>query len=317
MTMKVAEWLSVMEREYLDEYIPAGGAAIKFLVADGDDVELIDELADASRARHYITSTVDAREFRIDKIEEIFWAVARQVRWQDLAATVRRRGFADLEWSVPPGTAETFDAIAEATGMHRQMAENAMNKWLTENVFRDYQLSADFRMAMMFLCLEPMRSPLPGSTPLESSIIEWLNGELRLASAVKSAQIYQKIARHNARDLFVSLGHWVRTADRPGVSVVIDARAIGIPTRAQAATPSQWYSRAQVMDLYEVLRQFIDSIDETENTFITVVLPPMLLLDPKRGMEAYRALHMRIVEEVRDRTQDNPFAALVRLSEEA
>lgn len=315
MTMKTAEWLDVIGREYLDAFIPAGGAAIKFLIADGDRGELIDELSEASRQRHYVTATADARETRIDKIEEMFWAVARQVKWQELAAVVRRRGFRELEWVVPTGTPETFDAISEATGMHRQTLENQMNVWLNANVFGDYRLSADFRMAMMFLCLEPMKSPLPEATPLESRIIEWLNGELRLISAVRSAQIYQRIARHNARDLFVSLGHWVKSAGHPGISVVIDARAIGVPTRAHAVPPAHWYTRAQAMDLYEVLRQFIDSMDETENTFITVVLPPALTLDPKRGMESYRALQMRIVEEVRDKTKDNPFAALVRLSE--
>ncbi len=314
--MNVADWLAVMGREYLDKYIPAGGAAIKFLVADGNDDALIDEIAEASRQRGYVTATVDAREMDINKVEEIFWAVARQVRWQDLAASVRRRGFQDLQWQIPDGTAETFESIADAIGTNRQLLENAMNRWLTVNVFRDYRLSSDFRLAMMFLCLEPLKSPMAGPTPLESSIIDWLNGELRLISALRSAQIYQKIARHNARDLFVSLGHWVKSAGKPGVSVVIDARAIGVPTRAQAPDPSQWYSRAQILDLYEVLRQFIDSMDETENTFIAVVFPPMLTSDPKRGMEAYRALQMRIVEEVRDRTQENPFAALISLSEE-
>lgn len=316
MTMNVADWLAVVGRDYLDEYIPAGGAAIKFLVADGHDFALIEELAQASRPRNYVTATVDAGETRIDRIEELFWAVARQVPWRDLASVVRRRGFTDLLWGVPEGTPETFSAIANATGMNQQMLENAMNKWLTTNIFRDYRLSADFRMAMMFLCLEPMKSPLSEATPLETSIIAWLNGELRLISAVKPAQIYQKIARHNARDLFVSLGHWVRSAGQPGVSVIIDARPTGVPTKSQAATLSHWYTRAQVMDLYEVLRQFIDSMDETENTFITVVLPPALISDSKRGMEAYRALQMRIAEEVRDKTHDNPFAALVRLSEE-
>ncbi len=316
MTMKAAKWLDVIGREYLDEYVPAGGAAIKFLIADGNDEELIDQLTETSRRRGYVTATVDARAMRINKIEEIFWAVARQVSWQDLAVAVCRRGFAELKWEIPEGTPETFEAIADANAVNRQLLENQMNKWLTQSVFRDYQLSVDFRMAMMFLCLESMKSPLAAPSPLVKSIIEWLNGELRLISAVRSAQIYQKIARHNARDLFVSLGHWVQSAGRPGVSVVIDARAIGVPNRAQAVAPSQWYSRSEVMDLYEVLRQFIDSMDETENTFITVVLPPALISDPKRGMEAYRALHMRIVEEVRDRRQDNPFAALIRLSEE-
>ena len=42
-------------------------------------MELIDELSDAARQRGYVTATVDAREVRIDKIEELFWGVARQV----------------------------------------------------------------------------------------------------------------------------------------------------------------------------------------------------------------------------------------------
>ena len=64
MTMNVAEWLDVIGREYLDKYIPDGGAAIKFLVADGQESGLIDELSEASRRRDYITATVDAREGR-------------------------------------------------------------------------------------------------------------------------------------------------------------------------------------------------------------------------------------------------------------
>jgi hypothetical protein len=35
--------------------------------------------------------------------------------------------------------------------------------------------------------------------------------------------------------------------------------------------------------------------------------------DDARGLPAYSALHLRIIDEVRDRRRANPFAALVRL----
>ena len=32
--LPLAEWLSVIEREYLSEFVPAGGAAVKFAILD-------------------------------------------------------------------------------------------------------------------------------------------------------------------------------------------------------------------------------------------------------------------------------------------
>jgi hypothetical protein len=32
--LPLAEWLSVVEREYLSDYVPAGGAAVKFAILD-------------------------------------------------------------------------------------------------------------------------------------------------------------------------------------------------------------------------------------------------------------------------------------------
>ena len=36
--LPLAEWLSVLEREYLSEFVPAGGAAVKFAILDDDAV---------------------------------------------------------------------------------------------------------------------------------------------------------------------------------------------------------------------------------------------------------------------------------------
>ena len=39
------------------------------------------------------------------------------------------------------------------------------------------------------------------------------------------------------------------------------------------------------------------------------------MTDDNRGLPAYSALQLRIVDEVRDRRRPNPFAALVRLED--
>jgi hypothetical protein len=75
----------------------------------------------------------------------------------------------------------------------------------------------------------------------------------------------------------------------------------------------QYYSKAAVLDAYEVVRQLVDATDVLRNAFIAVTLPPEMVTDEARGLPAYSALQLRVVDEVRDRRRANPFAALVRL----
>lgn len=315
MSFAVAAWVEAIGREYLDDFVPDGGASVKFAVADRGGEGPGPALLAAARQRGFLVATVDAAVTRVYEIDKLFHEVARQVPWRELAADVRARAVKELGWERPATGETTFASIGSANGLADHLVENALNRWFTDKVFKDYRLSEDFRMAMMFLCLEPMRSPLPDASPLEANIVDWLHGELRLLSAVKRAQIYQKIARHNARDLFVSLGHWARSAGRSGLCVAIDARQIGFGSRTQVPPGTQFYGKRQLLDFYEVLRQFIDATGELESTFIAVVMPPEFTNDDLRGMRAYRALEARVAEEVRDRSHDNPMGTLVRVEE--
>ncbi|MEP6463109.1 MAG: BREX system ATP-binding domain-containing protein [Frankiaceae bacterium] len=74
-----------------------------------------------------------------------------------------------------------------------------------------------------------------------------------------------------------------------------------------------YYSKAAALDAYEVLRQLIDATDRLRHALIAVAGPPELLTDDARGLPAYSALHLRVMDEVRDRRRSNPFAALMRL----
>jgi hypothetical protein len=79
------------------------------------------------------------------------------------------------------------------------------------------------------------------------------------------------------------------------------------------ANGRHYYTRAAAMDLYEVLRQFIDSTDQMDSCFVAAVASPEFRDDEQRGLDIYQALKMRVADEVRAIQQDNPMASLVRV----
>ena len=68
------------------------------------------------------------------------------------------------------------------------------------------------------------------------------------------------------------------------------------------------------MEHYELLREFVDSVDQLTSTLF-VVLTSQDFVDENstRGYGIYQALRTRVMDDVRDRNMANPIASLVRL----
>jgi hypothetical protein len=147
-----------------------------------------------------------------------------------------------------------------------------------------------------------------------AAVLDWLRGELRQISALKTALIFRRISRHNGRSLLFSLAHWLTTNGRAGLILELDIRRLALSRRpAPDERVGHYYSKAAVLDAYEVLRQLVDNIDELSHCCVVIVAAPEFLTDPARGLDAYQALKLRIYDEVRDRQRDNPYSALIRL----
>jgi hypothetical protein len=146
------------------------------------------------------------------------------------------------------------------------------------------------------------------------AVLGWLHGELRSVSAVRSALIYTRIGRHNARAMLASTAALLLAAGYRGLVVCFDYGRLAEARRPPVeARQGFYYSKAAVLDAYEVLRQFIDATDELRGVLVIAIMPPELMTDETRGLPAYTALQLRVADEVRDRRRANPFAALVRL----
>ena len=309
----VDDYVGFLDREYLRGYVDRGGAAVKFAIGDDASAEaFIDALSSAARSAGYVVAGIDATETRVHLLEQVFFEVARQVDWEALAATATRTAVAAAGY--PASTDDlSLDLLADHHQVEPRELRRDIDRELQLRVHRDYAMVAEFRTAMLRLCQAQLRAGHVAEAE-HTAILEWLRGDLRLISALKSALIFRRIGRHNARPLLFSLAHWLSVNDQAGLLLVLDLRRLGFARRPSPdERHGHYYTKAALLDAYEVLRQLVDNTDEMANCFVAVVASQSFVIDGARGVDAYQALKLRIFDEVRDRHRDNPFSSLVRL----
>jgi hypothetical protein len=259
---------------------------------------------------------VDAREVKVHMVDRLFFEVARQVPWDDLARAVVLRALEELRFRLPgEGAPLSLESLAEANRYDPQELRRDLARRLQQEILGDYLLAQEFRTAMLRLC-QAQVDPGVAAQHDRTAVLEWLTGTLRLISGVRAAGIFQRVGRHSARHLLLSLARWVTVAGRSGLLLDLDITRYAVARRGEAGE-GLYYTRAATMDAYEVLRQLIDATDELTSCLVLVACAPEFLTDEGRGLEAYHALKLRIWDEVRDRRRGNPLGALVRLSPEA
>lgn len=311
MSTDLEQWLSIVEDDYLRYFIPHGGSAVKFavvpstLAAERTRSDLR-RLADTTNCQFVYLNAATAR---INRIDQSFHAVAQQINWDALTTAFLSRMLAEQGFTRPgQGRDITYKEIADCNAYDESEVRVELRNALRDKVHRDFGMTREFRIAMMRLCQSQL-SPTADEVLMAEAIKSWLRGELRLLAAVKSALIFQKIALHNARDMFLSLAHWVRVAGHEGLLIVMDISRCLESKKPMDGTLS--YTPNNVLDAYEVLRQFVDTTDELQGCFMTVIAPHAFLEDPKRGLERYTPLHTRVSNDVHDRHRSNPLASLV------
>jgi hypothetical protein len=310
----IDDYVRFLEHDYLHGYLEDGGSALKFVVPadDGAANYFIEAFSSTAQSAGFATAKVDAAETRVHLLEQVFFAVARQLDWDGLASTATHKALAEAGYPAP-AEGLGLDSLASHYGVDPRELKRDVDRQLQQQVNRDYAMVQEFRTAMLRLCQAQLRSGQVVDAE-HIAVLEWLRGELRHISVLRSALIFRKIGRHNARHLLFSLAHWLAVNDRAGFALVLDTRRLGFARRpSPEERRGHYYTRSALLDTYEVLRELVDNTDEMANCMVIVVASPTFLSDPSRGLDAYHALKLRIFDEVRDLKRDNPYSALIRL----
>jgi P-loop Domain of unknown function (DUF2791) len=326
----VDEYLEFLSKEYLADFIRRGGAAVKVAVVGDDQVaeRFHAGLATAAGDEGYLYAGVDAASDRMHLIDKVFFALARQVDWRALARSAVRAAYDAAAFPVPdagilsdapgqdasgpPGDL-TVASVAASYDVNSRELYRSVRRQLEQALLGGPGLAHEFRLAMLRLCQAELGAGDVDAVERDA-VLGWLQGERVPLSALRSALIYGRIGRHNARALLASLARWLPTVGSAGLVIDLDLARLAVGRRpAVAEREGIYYSKAAVLDAYEVVRQLIDATDSLSSLLVAVVVPPELVTDELRGLPAYSALQLRVADEVRDRRRTNPYAALVRL----
>ena len=316
-TIPLHDWLRHLDVEYVSTFIKDGGASIKFAVLEENrKLEFSEVMEGRCTELEYAVVKLDAVETKVHMPQDVFFGLAKQVDWRFLARRMIVRLAGGIGYDVnaisPSETMNVFGAIAKINGLESQSVLHELRRELETGVTKEYRMDKDFRVAMTSLCLcENVR---PDQEYSGQPLIDWLTGMNTRLSSVKSFFINTGINRTTARHFIESALFWFRHVGYAGSVIVLDHSRILLPKNPKDG--SRYYTKAMVMDHYELLREFIDGTDQLAGTLVVIVTNSAFLdEDPRsKGFGIYQALRTRIMDDVRDKHLVNPVASLVRLS---
>ena len=313
--MVAKDWLGVLEQDYLRNFVREGGGAIKVAVfPDQASLQGCQQGLDGmANSEAYVFARVDARFTKIHMVERLFHKIAKQIDWDDLAYRFVVRLLEENGYQIPTNRHEfSLRQVAALNERKEPMLRRDVQTWLEKSIEGDTGLCREFRMAMIRLCLAQFDAG-DSDRVLATSVKEWLCGDLRLVSGVKKALIYQKVARHNARHMLRSLTRWLRLSGKGGLILSLDISRYFGKRQESPIDGSLTFTPSATMDLFELLRQFLDTADEIEGLLMVVLAPEEFLTDPRRGVDRYEALKLRVWDDIRPKHRQNPLASLVRI----
>lgn len=306
------QWISVIGAEYFDRFLPAGGAAVKFVIAGEDTTErLLHATAGLAGEHGMILARISAGDIRMHMLQDLFFALARMLPWDDLARRYVEDLFTRNDYPWPePGQRMTMAQLAHEFGVAPNLLTRGRDQWLSRDLWDDPHLARDFRSAILHLCLVRLE---PEGDGIASPVQQWLCGEKVPLAQLRQYDIVARITRTNARSMLISVCHWLRKCGISGLVLALDLRPA-----LRGGTPPDGtvrYSASAVMDLYEVLRELIDDIEHLPGLFVLALADQALIAgDRRRTLDTYKALEMRIWPDVRPGDRQNPLAPLVTVS---
>jgi hypothetical protein len=305
-------WLDIVAAEYLADYIPAGGGAVRFVVAEPVLLDWLSAgLRERAAANGLETIEIDLASLRLHMLQNVVFAVAAALPWERLLQTRLEALVAAAGYRWPrPGAVVRLAELAEANNVAAHLLRRDLTQALSREIWQDPLLTQDVRNAMIAL----LESRLTGEDEaLAEAVMGWLRGTLRTVAPLRAARIGHRIGRQNARGVLMSLCRWLRCCGGAGMVLLIDIRQLHRERRAVAE--GLFYTPAAVMDCYEVLRQLIDDAAQFPGLFVVALADAAFLSDdPRRSLGQYTALQMRIWDDVRPQGGDNPLAPLARIA---
>lgn len=210
MASLVNDWLEVIDSYYLQDFIVSGGSAFKLALLEdvGLANDALGELRRKSEERNCLYVQISAAETRIDRIDQMFFAISRQIDWNALMLLDGVRFLKERGYDVPPNTElSEAEAIAEANGLLPEDLLKELRLATKQEIVEDREMCKEFRTVLSQL-RKAQFFPRNVSPSDAETISSWLSGErvfdgLKLVrSAAETAALAERAGRAVPEILF-------------------------------------------------------------------------------------------------------------------
>ena len=143
----------------------------------------------------------------------------------------------------------------------------------------------------------------------------WLRGDRFPVAQLRSVWVPRSIDRYNAREMFDSLSRLARDMGFKGLMITIDRmeEIVGRDPETQ-----RWrYTKPALNDVYQSIREFVDSTPTLTSVLFVMAGRRELLDDEARGIKSYDALWLRLQHEVAVPGRFNRFGQIIDLDRAA
>ena len=248
-TIRLDDWLNVLQSEYLEDYIALGGSSVKFI--SGSDAilkEASQRIQRMAMSEGYFTAFLDpskhdstGKKPDLHRIDKFFFNATKGVDWKSWAEKqariyLERRGIFLRE----DRKIGDLDGIAED---NQRQPEDLINQYQSEFAtpqIKDAGLALEFRAAVTALGRAQLIPDAVNPTT-EEVVLAWLSGKTLpgASNTLKKVQIYERINPNNARNVFVSLTRWLPQTGHKGLVLILDFRHYEYKKLTKAQKQSQ------------------------------------------------------------------------------
>ena len=228
------DWMEVFEKEYVADYLKAGGSTVKFLSASDATLNTaLDAVRDTAGHYGYHFVHIDpskpneiGKKQAFHRIDELYFALTKSVDWKAWASEEARAFLKSRGINVASGRSlNDIDGIAEDNGRVVSDLYNQYQRDFATRFITDTSLAIEFRTALTALSRAQV---LPDSmTPTtEDVLLNWLAGKSVPggSAALKRIGVFNRIDLTNARDMLTSFCRWLPRTGRSGLFAVLDFR---------------------------------------------------------------------------------------------
>lgn len=232
--LSLDRWLKTLEDEYLSDYIPSGGSAVKFVT--GTDAVLsrvlssLSEVAASTGCRYapLDPGKPDAAGKRPDlhKIDKLFFKLTENVDWEECASRQARQYLEKQGIHLIEGRAlGDLEQIALDNDRDPQDLLSQYQRELATPLIKDPRLSIEFRTAITSLG-RSLLTPDAVTPTTKEVLLGWFAGRSQpgASTALKKVQIYERINLANARNMLASFCRWLPQTGSSGLVATFDFR---------------------------------------------------------------------------------------------